>query len=270
MIKLNSERKILPLIPIMLCTKSQSPVSSAGCKVVMEAVIECGIDKDGFKIVASLLGQQLAEIEFTYLYALKSQMGYSDDPEQIKKMILQWMLKVCRVGATECGKISRSQSAMFYTVAGILDIRDLKIRVNDFSSKHQLKFPKMKPAEIQHQIKKMTLNIEENIQLGKSIYPFGWFGDMAPIENIKIKTACNFDFNLFMRHLAGSVSLSSDEKKRIIAAIPQLTQEQIDDLIIIWEEERKKFNKIEPTHKAQLTEIEIQHSFDWNQLYRTF
>lgn len=76
----------------------------------------------------------------------------------------------------------------------------------------------------------------------------------------------NFDEQNFLRLLAGSISLSRDEKKRIVEAIPKLRQEQVDELIKIFEEEREKFAALSKKHVPQLEKLAEQHYNDWMDL----
>jgi hypothetical protein len=70
----------------------------------------------------------------------------------------------------------------------------------------------------------------------------------------------------FLGLLAGSVSLMKDEKKRIIEAVPRLTQEQVDELIRILEEEKQKFSDLDVQHKQQLESLEARHAQEWAEL----
>ena len=54
-----------------------------------------------------------------------------------------------------------------------------------------------------------------------------------------------FDDDYFLQLLEGSISLTLEEKKRVIEAIPRLEQWQIDELIKIFEEEKVKFAELE-------------------------
>ena len=76
----------------------------------------------------------------------------------------------------------------------------------------------------------------------------------------------NFDESYFLRLLAGSISLTKDEKKRIIQAISKLSQFQIDELIKILEEEKRKFSELDVKHKEQLQKLEQKHAQEWDQL----
>jgi hypothetical protein len=69
-----------------------------------------------------------------------------------------------------------------------------------------------------------------------------------------------FDEKKFLELLAGSISLTITEKKRIVEAIPQLSQFQIDELMKIFEEERGKFAELEKKHADQIAELEKQHA----------
>ena len=54
-----------------------------------------------------------------------------------------------------------------------------------------------------------------------------------------------FDEEHFLTLLEGSISLTMEEKQRVIDAIPQLRIEQINELISIFEEEKQKFSELE-------------------------
>ena len=75
-----------------------------------------------------------------------------------------------------------------------------------------------------------------------------------------------FDEQKFLTLLRGSISLTRDEKWRIIQAIPKLSQFQIDELQKILEEEKKKFSELSPKHLLQLQKLEQKHSADWGDL----
>lgn len=88
-------------------------------------------------------------------------------------------------------------------------------------------------------------------------------------KNVNIKVPAHnlqFDEAYFLELLAGSISLTRDEKKRIIDSIPKLRQEQIDELIRIFEEERKKFAELSDKHVPQLEKLAKQHALDWESL----
>lgn len=76
----------------------------------------------------------------------------------------------------------------------------------------------------------------------------------------------NFDEQKFLRLLGGSISLMRDEKWRIIQAIPNLSQFQIDELFKILEEERRKFSELSPKHLLQLQKLEQRHAEEWKDL----
>ena len=102
----------------------------------------------------------------------------------------------------------------------------------------------------------------------KSDNPIGSFGrgdDFStpiklPPHQLKI------DEKAFLRLLAGSVSLMREEKKRIIQAVPRLTQEQIDELIRILGEEKEKFSELDISHKDQLRQLEAKAESEWSAL----
>jgi len=89
--------------------------------------------------------------------------------------------------------------------------------------------------------------------------------------NVKIPAhSLSFDENLFLRLLAGSISLSRDEKKRIIDTIPKLKQSQVDELIRIFEEEKFKFSQLSKKHVPQLEKLAKQHYQEWMDLETSY
>ena len=76
----------------------------------------------------------------------------------------------------------------------------------------------------------------------------------------------SFDEEYFIKLLAGSISLSKDEKKKIIESIPKLKQAQIDELGRIFEEEKQKFAALSKKHVPQLEKLAQQHFEEWMQL----
>ncbi len=74
------------------------------------------------------------------------------------------------------------------------------------------------------------------------------------------------DANKFINLLAGSISLTKDEKKKIVDSVPKLRQQQVDELIRIFEEERAKFVELSPKHGAQLKKLELEHLADWKDI----
>ena len=70
----------------------------------------------------------------------------------------------------------------------------------------------------------------------------------------------------FLNLLAGSISLTRDEKKKIVDSFGKLRQEQVDELIRIFEEERTKFVELSSKHGAQLKKLEDEHAADWKDI----
>ncbi len=99
-------------------------------------------------------------------------------------------------------------------------------------------------------------------------YRFGSLTTGLTNEKVEIPAhpETQFDHNLFLSLLRGSISLTRDEKWRIIQAIPKLSQFQIDELQKILEDERKKFSELSPKHLLQLMKLEQRHAEDWKDL----
>lgn len=97
-------------------------------------------------------------------------------------------------------------------------------------------------------------------------------GAMLPAQ-LKVKIPAHelqFDENKFLNLLAASISLSREEKKRIIETIPKLKQAQVDELMRIFEEEKYKFSQLSKKHLPQLEKLAKQHYQDWIDLETQF
>ena len=99
-------------------------------------------------------------------------------------------------------------------------------------------------------------------------YRFGSSAAVLTNDGIAIPAHPNttFDEQRFLTLLRGSISLTRDEKWRIIQAIPKLSQFQVDELQKILDEERRKFSELSPKHLAQLQKLEQKHTADWKDL----
>ncbi len=75
-----------------------------------------------------------------------------------------------------------------------------------------------------------------------------------------------FDETYFIELLEHSLSLSTFEKKRVIDAIPTLSQFQIDELVKVFEDERVEFRKLMPTEWEIIKWLVVKAQNEWEQL----
>ncbi len=111
--------------------------------------------------------------------------------------------------------------------------------------------------------------MEENVDISSLVSNAGnKQAQQQFMSSVKIPPHPNtkFDEANFLSLLAGSISLTINEKKKIIEAVPQLSQFQIDELIKIFEEEKSKFSELEKKHAEQLAELEKKHASSWQDL----
>jgi hypothetical protein len=111
--------------------------------------------------------------------------------------------------------------------------------------------------------------MEENVDVSSLVANAGQNQqDSASLTQMKVPDHPNtkFDEKKFLELLAGSISLTLTEKKRIIEAVSQLSQFQIDELMKIFEEEKGKFAELEKKHADQIAELEKQHAGSWEDL----
>ena len=84
-------------------------------------------------------------------------------------------------------------------------------------------------------------------------------------SNVKLpEHETDVDEWLFLKLLSGSISLSIDEKKKIVQNFWALSQYQVDELIKIFEEEKSKFSWLDEKHWKQLKILEKQHCSSWD------
>jgi hypothetical protein len=103
-------------------------------------------------------------------------------------------------------------------------------------------------------------------------YRFGSIMSALTNQNVAVPAhpEVKFDEQSFLLLLRGSISLTRDEKWRIIQAIPKLSQFQIDELQKILEEEKAKFALLSPKHLKHLLSLERKHAEDWKDLQSSY
>lgn len=86
------------------------------------------------------------------------------------------------------------------------------------------------------------------------------------VTRFSIHPLTTFDEKNFIDLLEHSLSLSTFEKKRVIDAIPTLSQFQIDELVKVFEDERVEFRKLMPTEGEIIKGLLIKAQNEWEQL----
>ena len=84
-----------------------------------------------------------------------------------------------------------------------------------------------------------------------------------PIERFVCELPPTIDRATFLSLLAGSISLSKDEKGRVITTLPKLELRQVEELVRIFQEERATFQALPANQHAQLRILAVQSAFDW-------
>lgn len=95
--------------------------------------------------------------------------------------------------------------------------------------------------------------------------------DISPINSIILELASNHPLTVFnevsfLELLEHSLSLNVYEKKRVIDAIPTLSQFQIDELIKVFEDEREEFKKLMWTEAEAIKDLVWKSREWWKQL----
>ena len=85
-------------------------------------------------------------------------------------------------------------------------------------------------------------------------------------ELVSVHPLSTFEEKTFLDLLEHSLSLSVTEKKRVIDAIPTLSQFQIDELTKVFVDEREEFKKLLSKEADTIKELVVKAREGWNQL----
>ncbi len=86
------------------------------------------------------------------------------------------------------------------------------------------------------------------------------------LELTSVHPLTEFDEKVFLDLLEHSLSLSVTEKKRVIDAIPTLSQFQIDELTKVFVDEREEFKKLLSKEGDTIKELVVKAREGWKQL----
>ena len=80
-------------------------------------------------------------------------------------------------------------------------------------------------------------------------------------EDVQVDTK---DFCDLLKH---SLSLNTVEKKRVVDAVPTLSQFQFDELKKVFTEEREKFRELAKEHTEDIKKLVAKQQAEWIQLW---
>lgn len=75
-----------------------------------------------------------------------------------------------------------------------------------------------------------------------------------------------FDEEYFLDLLMHSLSLSLSEKKKVVDAMPTLSEFQVEELILVFEDEREKFRDLASEHPEDIKILLKRQQKDWSEL----
>lgn len=87
---------------------------------------------------------------------------------------------------------------------------------------------------------------------------------------VSLHPLTTFDEKNFVDLLENSLSLSVSEKKRVIDAIPTLSQYQVDELTKVFEDERIEFKKLMPKEGETIKKLVVEKKSEWIQLKQIY
>jgi hypothetical protein len=91
--------------------------------------------------------------------------------------------------------------------------------------------------------------------------------DTIILNLIKLHSAeVEMDESNFLDLLKFSLSLNTMEKKRVVDAISNLSQFQIDELMKVFSEERIKFKDLAKEHPEDIKKLVVKQQAEWIEL----
>jgi len=91
--------------------------------------------------------------------------------------------------------------------------------------------------------------------------------DSIVLDLLKLHSeAVQVDVEVFSDLLKHSLSLNTMEKKRVIDAVPTLSQFQFDELAKVFTEEREKFRELAKDHPEDIKKLLAKQQAEWMQL----
>jgi hypothetical protein len=88
--------------------------------------------------------------------------------------------------------------------------------------------------------------------------------DSIVLDLMKLHSpAVNVDVPVFHDLLKHSLSLNTMEKKRVIDAVPTLSQFQFDELTKVFTEEREKFRELAKDHPEDIKKLLTKQQTEW-------
>jgi len=86
------------------------------------------------------------------------------------------------------------------------------------------------------------------------------------LDLISLHPLTTFEEQAFCDLLEHSLSLSPTEKKRVVDAVPTLSQYQIDELVKVFEDERIEFKKLMPKEGDTIKKLIVEKKDEWVEL----
>ncbi|MFA6080356.1 MAG: hypothetical protein WC753_02630 [Candidatus Gracilibacteria bacterium] len=90
------------------------------------------------------------------------------------------------------------------------------------------------------------------------------------LDLVSFHPLTQFEEKDFVDLLEHSLSLSVSEKKRVVDAIPTLSQYQIDELKKVFTEEREEFRKLMPKEAETIKKLVTDKRAEWKQLKQIY
>jgi hypothetical protein len=90
------------------------------------------------------------------------------------------------------------------------------------------------------------------------------------LDLVSFHPLTEFEEKEFVDLLEHSLSLSVSEKKRVIDAIPTLSQYQVDELRKVFTEEREEFRKLMPKEAETIKKLVTDKRAEWKQLKQVY
>jgi hypothetical protein len=241
-----------PILPALLVGRLPGAPSPSAARAILLAIHEWQLGERARLAAPRLLAPRpLQRTDLAKLFVSRDRVGALAAPP-----IFACAVRAAAPPATLTAGDERDQSALLRTIAAVLDVADPE---SEFVRTHGAPLAPMTHLEIRRALEARFAaprrTPEEPLLVGTLSLPIdGVLEGPLPggVSGAELAEG-----------LSGTISLSLDERRRIVEVAPTLSSRGLRALVQIFAEERQKFGALGSKHRAQLRKLACRHAFDW-------
>lgn len=245
-----ARRQALPILPAVLCAIADGAPTPARRVAVLRAIRSTGAEREATAHLITILEERAILPEhIRSLYALRAVLAEDSATESRVEAALGYAADVALAGGP-----TAEQLAVLAAATSVLE--------GSWEMLHRRGIPERPSSEDTRATMQRILAREAPPDRD---HPIDLFRGALPIAGLPAPGTT--DPVRFYDGLAGSISLSPRERVAVVERLGDLTQEQIDALVDIFEEERVKFLSLDELHHPQLRRLAVEFGVQWLDVY---